>query len=203
MKKLLSTLLVVVMGSGIAVAQAQRVNVRGTIVALDGNVLSVNAAGETSKIVLADNFNVNLVVKSDLAKIVAGTYVGTAALPRSDGTLRAQEVLIFPEAMRGRGEGFRPWDLTPESTMTNATVDAVVPRRVDRVEGRMLTLKYKDGEKQVFVPANAPIVTFEPGERSMLVPGARVVIIGATKRDDGFLAAAGVNVGKDGLMPPM
>jgi hypothetical protein len=203
MKKLFLTVLIAVMASGLAIAQAQRVNVRGTIVALDGNVLSVDAAGTISKIALADNLNVNLVVKSDLAKIAVGTFVGTAALPQPDGMLRAQEVLIFPEAMRGRGEGFRPWDLTPQSTMTNATVDSIVPRKVDRVDGRLLTLKYKEGEKQVFVPANVPIVTFEPGDRGMLVPGAHVVIIGATKRDDGLLAAAGVNVGKDGLTPPM
>ena len=203
MKTLFFTALIGVMASGFALAQAQRVNVRGTIVALDGNVLSVDAAGTTSKIVLAENLNVNLVVKSALSKIAVGTYVGTAALPQPDGVLRAQEVLIFPEAMRGRGEGFRPWDLTAESTMTNATVDSVVPHKVDRVDGRLLTLKYKEGEKLVFVPAYVPIVTFEPGDRSKLVPGARVVIIGATKREDGLLATAGVNVGKDGLMPPM
>jgi hypothetical protein len=190
-----------------AIAQTQTpvqtVNVRGVITAFDGNVLTVTTPTGTSKVTLNEGAQVRLVVKSSLAKIVPGAYVGTAAEPQADGMLRAQEVLLFPESLRGRGEGHRPWDLTPKSTMTNATVDEMTPRVVDRVEGRVLTLKYKDGEKQVFVPANVPIVTFEPGDKSMLVSGAHVVIIGATKRDDGSHAAAAVNVGKGDLVPPM
>lgn len=203
MKTLLISALVVLSASSVANAQSQRVNVRGTIAAFDGNVLTVTTPSGPVKVALADTYQVRSVVKSDLSNVAVGTYIGTAAEPEADGTLRAQEVLIFPEAMRGAGEGFRPWDLTAKSTMTNATVGAISSATVEKVEGRMMTLKYKDGEKRVFVPANAPVVTFAAGDKTMLVPGAHVVIIGAIKHEDGSLTTAGVNVGKDGLTPPM
>ena len=116
----------------------------------------------------------------------------------ADGTQRAIEVLLFPEARRGSGEGHYPWDVQPGSMMTNATVADVVT--VD--QARRMTLKYKDGEKTIVVPADAPIVTFEPGDRAMLKPGAHVMF-GAAKQPDGSLTASGVSVGKDGLVPPM
>jgi hypothetical protein len=138
------------------------------------------------------------VVASSVDAITQGSYVGAASMPQPDGTGRALEVLVFPESGRGSGEGHYPWDLQPGSMMTNATVAQVVS--VDNA--RRLTLKYKDGEKTIVVPPGAPIVTFEPGNREMLHPGAHV-LVNARVQPDGTLSAAGVAVGKDGLVPPM
>ncbi len=173
--------------------------IRGDVVALDGQNLQVRSrTGELINVKLGDNFTVNAVVKIGVERIVSGAYVGTATMPQADGTHKSLEVLLLPEARRGSGEGHYPWDLQPGSMMTNATVTNVVTT----ASSRQLTLKYKDGEKVVVVPADTPIVTFEPGERSMLVPGAHVLLT-ATKQPDGTLTAAGVAVGKDGLVPPM
>src|ERR1035437_5632905 len=139
-------------------------------------------------------------VKSDRAKIVPGTYVGRAAVTQPDGTLRAQEVHIFPEAMRGTGEGHRPYDLGPQSTMTNGTVDTSAV--VESVGDRVLTLKYKGGEKKLFVSKDTPIVAYEAGDAKALVLGAHVYII-AQRGPDGTLSSGRVNVGKNGLVPPM
>jgi len=185
-----------------AVAQAplptQRI--RGDVTALDGLGLQVKSrSGEALAIKLAENYTVTAVVKIDMSAIKPGVFVGTASMPQSDGTQSAIEVLVFPEAMRGSNEGHYPWDLKPGSMMTNATVaDAVV----EATGGRRMLLKYKDGEKWVVVPPDAPIVTFEPGDRAMVVPGAHVLIT-ATKQPDGTLTAARVAVGKNGLVPPM
>jgi RNase P/RNase MRP subunit p29 len=185
--------------TSLAAAQTPTLRIRGDVVALDDNTLQVKSrTGETLAVKLADNFVVSAVVKRDLAAVVPGTFIGTATMPRPDGTFQALEVLILPEAARGSNEGHYPWDLQPGSMMTNATVSEVVA--VDAA--RKLTLKYKDGEKVVVVPANAPIVTFEPGDRAMLVPGAHVMF-GAARQPDGTLTAGRVNVGKDGLVPPM
>jgi hypothetical protein len=176
------------------------VRVRGEIVKLDGDMLHVkDRKGAAVVVKLAANFGVSELRKAAFADIKAGTYVGTAALPNPDGTLKAIEVLIFPDAMKGTGEGHRPWDLAPESTMTNATVDGVVTA----ASGRALKLKYKDGEKTVVVPPEAPIVALGPGNPAMLKPGAHIVILAATKGADGSLTAARVTVGRDGLVPPM
>jgi hypothetical protein len=185
--------------SGDLSAQAPTVRIRGDVVAVEGATLQVKSrSGEMLSVKLADNFAVSAVVRRDLSSVVPGTFIGTATIARPDGTLQALEVLIFPEAARGSGEGHYPWDLQPGSMMTNATVADVIA--VDTA--RRLTLKYKDGEKVVIVPADAPVVTFEPGERAMLVPGAHVMF-GATKQPDGSLTAGRVSVGKDGLVPPM
>ncbi len=182
-----------------AVAQEQRVRVRGQIEVVDGNIVQVKGRdGMTYRITLAENAGVNAVVPAKLEDIKPGSYVGTAAVPQGNGVQRAIEVLIFPEAMRGTGEGHFPWDLTPESTMTNATVESSVAA----VDGRMLTLKYKDGDKKVAVPPEAPIVTFEPGDRSLLKTGNHVFVT-TTKAADGSLAASRISVGKDGFVPPM
>ena len=183
------------------VASAQQViRVRGTVERLEAQTLFVKTREGPSVIIkLADNYGVTGVVAASLADIKPGSYVGAAALPQPDGTQRAIEVLIFPEALRGFGEGFRPWDLVPQSTMTNATVAEIVTR----VEGATLTLKYKDGEKTVVVPPEAPVVTFVPAEKSELKPGAKIFIGAATKQTDETLSAARVNVGLGGLTPPM
>jgi hypothetical protein len=180
-----------------AAAPAQRI--RGDVVAVDGQNLQVRSrTGELMSVKLADNYTVTAVVSIGIERIVPGSYIGTASLPQSDGTLKALEVLLFPEARRGSSEGHFPWDLQPGSMMTNATVAEVVA--VDK--SRRLTLKYKDGVQSIVVPADAPIVTFEPGDRAMLVPGAHVML-GAAKQPDGTFTAGSVNVGKDGLVPPM
>jgi hypothetical protein len=147
---------------------------------------------------LADNYKVVAVVPAPRDAIRTGAFVGTAAMPQSDGTQRAIEVLVFPESGRGSGEGHYPWDLRPGSTMTNATVAEVT--KVD--QDQRLTLKYKDGEKTIVVPRDAPVVTFEPGSREMLRAGAHV-LVNARPKADGALTAASVLVGKDGLVPPM
>jgi hypothetical protein len=142
---------------------------------------------------------VTAVVKIDATAIKPGAFIGTATMAQPDGTLTSLEVLVLPESMRGSGEGHYPWDLRPGSMMTNATVVDVVSAGQG---SRRVTLKYKDGEKIIVVPEDVPIVTFEPGEKSMLVPGAHVLLT-ATKQPDGSLTAARVAVGKNGLVPPM
>jgi len=122
--------------------------------------------------------------------------VGVTSMPQPDGSLRALEVHIFPEAMRGTGEGHYPWDLRPQSMMTNANVEQVGAT----VDGRMLTLKYKDGEKKIFVPTDVPIVVYEVGDRTDLKPGAKVFIV-AVKQPDGTLEGRAWRVGRDGAAP--
>ena len=191
---------VVLLTTTAQVASAQvPVRVRGAIVRLSGQTLTVMSRdNSTVEVRLADNYSVTGVVKAALEDIKPGVFVGAAALPQGDGTFRAQEVLIFPESARGTGEGHYPWDLSPDSTMTNATVDTMV----ERVEGPMLTLKHKGGSVKVAVPTDVPIVTFAPGDKAMLQPGAHV-FIPAQQHANGSVTAARVLVGKDGLVPPM
>jgi hypothetical protein len=184
----------------IASAQEQTVRVRGTIDGTDGQTMSVTARDGTKlAIKIADNATVAGVVKASMADIKAGSYVGIAGMPQEDGSQRALEVLIFPEAMRGTAEGFRPWDLRPNSTMTNATVAEVVAK----ADAQTMTLKYKDGEKTIVVPPGVPIVAYVPGDKSELKVGAKIFIAGAAKQPDGSLVAARIGVGRDGLTPPM
>lgn len=185
-----------------SLAQNAPARIRGSIVSLDGNVLTVKSPTSTMKVALNDNLRVTYIVKSDLSKVGPGSHVGTAAVPQPDGTLRALEIQIFNDTVNPP-DVHRPWDVAPSSTMTNARVDTMASTTVDKVDGRILLLKYKDGEQKVFVPANVPVVTYAPADKSALVPGANVFIISATKRDDGSYATSGVNVGKDGLVPPM
>src|SRR5690349_8585522 len=173
--------------------------IRGDIVAIEGTKLQVRMReGPVADIDLDDKYTVTAVVKIAPSAIARGSFVGTASMPEVDGTLRALEVLVFPESGRGSGEGHYAWDLQPGSMMTNATVAEVVS--LDKA--RRMTLKYKDGQQTVVVPDNVPIVTFEPGDRAMLKPGAHV-LFGANVQPDGSLTAARINVGKDGLVPPM
>lgn len=127
------------------------------------------------------------------------TREGTDGLPEPDGTQKAIAVHIFPENQRGAAEGFRPWDARANSTMTNATV----AQTVKGTDGQNITVKYKDGEKKVVVPPDTPIVTFVASDKSELKPGAKLIIFGAVKKDDGSLEANRVNVGRDGVTPPM
>ena len=180
--------------------QPQTVRVRGTVEAVDGPVLSVKARdGATLQVKMADNVAVRGVVKASLADVKTGTFIGVTGMPQADGSQKAVEIHVFPEAMRGTGEGHRPWDLQPNSTMTNANVEVAVAG----VNGQELTLKYKDGDKKIIVPPDTPVVAFVPGDKSELKPGAKIFIAAAAKKDDGTLEAAQISVGRDGLTPPM
>lgn len=175
------------------------VRIRGAIVSVDASSMLVKSReGATLKVALADNLGVNAVVPIALNAVDPGKFIGAAAMKMPDGTMRALEILVFPEAMRGAGEGHYPWDLQPESIMTNATVAAVV----NASTGRELTVTYKGESLKMLVPADVPVVTFEPSDRSMLKPGARVFLT-AQRAADGSLSAARLAVGKDGLVPPM
>jgi Domain of unknown function (DUF5666) len=175
------------------------VRIRGTIERVDGAVYVVKARdGAELKLTLADNPQIAGIIKASLSDIKQNAFVGVTAMPQPDGSLSAVEVHIFPETMRGTGEGHYPWDLQPHSTMTNANVEQVV----SAVDGRTLTLKYKDGEKKIAVPANAPIVTYVPGDKTDIKPGAKVFIV-AVKQADGTLVGRAWRVGRDGVTPPM
>jgi hypothetical protein len=183
-----------------AMAQDAPVRVRGTIDHVDGQSLMIKARdGKDLTVKLADNAMVVSIVKAALSDIKPNSFVGVTALPQTDGSWHAVEVHIFPEAMRGTGEGDRPWDLHPKSTMTNGAV----AETVKEVNGQTLTLKYKEGEKKITVPPEAAIVTYEPGNKADLKPGAKIFIVAATKQPDGSLQAVRINVGKDGIAPPM
>jgi len=180
--------------------QAPPVRIRGTIEAVDGPMLGIKTReGNDVKVKMTDNVTVVGVANIAMSEIKPGSYIGVAAMPEPDGTQKAIEVLIFPEAQRGVAEGFHPWDLRPSSTMTNATVAETVADS----DGQNIRVKYKDGEKKVVVPPGTPIVTFLPGDKSELKPGAKIIIFGANKKDDGTLEANRVNVGRDGITPPM
>jgi hypothetical protein len=184
-----------------ALAQApEMVRVRGTIDAVDGPMLTVKSRdGATMKVKLADNAPIRAVVKASLSDIKPGSFVGITAMPQPDGTQKAVEIHIFPEAMRGTGEGHRPWDLVPNSTMTNATVDSEVAVS----DGQKLVLKYKDGEKTFIVPANVVIVTYAPASMADVKAGEKVFVAAAAKQPDGTLSAPNLTVSRGGVNPPM
>jgi multidrug efflux pump subunit AcrA (membrane-fusion protein) len=189
-----------VLGSAASAQQPPAVRIRGTIEAVDGALLTVNSReGTDMKVRLTDNVAVFGVANIAMSEIKPGSYIGVSAMPEPDGTQKALAVHIFPEAQRGAAEGFRPWDLRPNSTMTNATV----AQTVEGTDGQNILVKYKDGEKKVVVPPGTPIVTFLVGDKSELKPGAKIIIFGATRKDDGTLEANRVNVGRDGITPPM
>jgi uncharacterized protein Veg len=186
--------------SAASAQQAQPSNIRGSIESVDGAVLNIKARnGGERKVRMSDNVMVTGIAKAALSDIKSGDYVGVTGMPQADGTQKAIAIHIFPESMRGLAEGSRPWDLRANSSMTNATVD----QKVEAKDGQTLTVKYKDGEKKVTVEPNTPIVTFVPGSKDELKPGAQVIIVGAKKAADGSFETARVNVGRDGLTPPM
>ena len=196
-----------VLGGSIAIVAAlsfafaqQPTRVRGTVEKVEGSTVTVRS-GEANevKLNLTDGAQVYGVVKASVADIKPGVYVGVGAMPQTDGSQKALHVHIFLDAMRGVAEGFGPWDVRPNSTMTNATVDTTVTG----TDGRTLTLKYKDGEKKIIVPPDAPIVKYVPGNKDALKPGAKIFIVAAAKQPDGTLEAPNVSVGLDGLTPPM
>src|SRR6267142_5958999 len=173
--------------------------VRGTIEGVDGDVLAVKSrSGEDVKLHMTGDMRVVGIAKISLDDIKVGSFIGTTTVPGPDGEQKAIEVHVFPEDMRGTGEGSRPFDLRPNSTMTNATVAESVAGK----DGHTLLVKYKDGEKKVVVPPDTPVVTYAPADKSELKAGAKV--IAALKRlPDGSLETNRVSVGLDGLTPPM
>jgi hypothetical protein len=172
--------------------------IRGTVAKLDGHTLVVHARGGTDvPVTLTPDASVVSVTITKLTEVHPGSFIGTAAVAQPDGTLKALEVHIFPESMRGSGEGHRPWDAGPQSSMTNGTVGQIAGG-----DGKSLTVKYKDGEKTVFVPPDVPVVQFGPGEMSQLTPGAHIVING-TKAADGAISTNRIIVGKDGIEIPL
>jgi hypothetical protein len=189
-----------VLESAASAQQPPPVRIRGTIEAVDGPMLAIKTReGTDIKVRMTDNVAVFGVVKTALSEIKQGSYIGVTAMPEPDGVQKAVAVHIFPENQRGAAEGFRPWDQRPGSTMTNATV----AETVKGTDGQNILVKYKDGEKKVVVPPDTPIVTFVAGDKSEVKPGVKVIIFSATRKDDGTLEAARVNVGRDGITPPM
>ena len=182
-----------------ATAQSPPTRLRGSIAAIDANTATITTReGSSVPVKLADNWAVVLVAPATMADIKENSFVGIASLKGPDGALNALEVLVFPEAARGSNEGHYPWDLQPESMMTNATVSTVAAAP----DGQTLTLKYKDGTQAIKVKPGTPIVTFAPGDRADAKVGAKV-FLGAAKAADGSLTAGRLLVGKDGLTPPM
>ena len=182
-----------------AAAAAQTLRVRGTIEKADGNVLALKSTdGAELKLTLTDNAMIVAVVKASMADIKEGTFLGSAAMPQADGSQKALEVHIFPEQMRGTGEGHRPYAPVPNSTMTNGSAAGAT---VAGVDGSTMLVKYKDGEKKIVVPPNVPIVRYEVGGKGDLKAGARFTVIAATRKPDGTLEANRINVGRDGVVP--
>ncbi len=200
-KTFAASIIAALVASSAALAQQpQMTRVRGTIEKVDGSVLTVKARdGAELTVKLASGAPVRTVIRKSLADVKANSFVGITAMPQPDGTQKAVEIHIFPEAMRGTGEGHRPWDLMTNSTMTNANVDTAVKS----VDGQKLVLKYKDGEKTFIVPGNVEVVEFAPASAADLKPGEKIFVVAAKKLPDGTLEAPGITVGKDGVSPPM
>jgi outer membrane lipoprotein SlyB len=174
--------------------------VRGTIAGVDGQTLDVKGRdGAPIKVKLADDVKVLAVDRKSIADVKQGVFVGITAMPQPDGTQKAVEIHIFPEAMRGTGEGHRPWDLMPNSTMTNANIETAVTSN----DGQELVLKYKDGEKKFVVPANVEVVMFAPAAVADLKPGEKIFVVAGKKQPDGAILAPSIVVGRNGVNPPM
>src|ERR1700712_3792641 len=173
--------------------------VRGTIEAIDGDMLAVKSrAGEDVRLRMTSDMRVVGIVKIALSEIKVGSFIGATTVPGPDGAQNAVEIHVFPEEMRGTGEGSRPFDLRPNSTMTNATVAQTVAGN----DGHTLLIKYKDGEKKVVVTPETPVVTYVAADKSELKPGAKVIAF-MKQLPDGSFETNRVSVGRDGLTPPM
>jgi hypothetical protein len=197
----LVAIVMVVASSLYAIAQQPPTpsRIRGTIESVDGNELAVKSrGGEEVKLHMTGDVQVLGVTGISLSDVKVGSFIGATTVPGPNGSQDAVEVHVFPESMRGTGEGSRPWDLRPNSTMTNATVADTVEGN----DGHTLKVKYRGGEKKVVVSPNTPVVTFVPADKSELKPGAKVIAF-TKKLADGSLEANRVSVGRDGLTPPM
>ena len=197
----LVAIVMVVASSLYAIAQQPPTpsRVRGTVEGIAGDELALKSRdGEELKLHMAGDMRVLGITKISLSDIKVGSFIGTTTVPGPDGSQNAVEVHVFPESMRGTGEGSRPWDLRPNSTMTNATVADTVEGN----DGHTLRVKYRGGEKEVVVSPNTPVVTYVPADKSELKPGAKVIAF-TKKLPDGSLETDRVGVGRDGLTPPM
>jgi hypothetical protein len=198
-RKLLAATLALAAFAAPALAQApQALRLRGTIEKVDGHtVLAKSDKGDEFKLNLADKLLVVAIVKASMADIKPGDFIGSGAMPQPDGSQKAIEVHIFAESMRGTGEGFKPWDGAPNSTMTNGTVGS----SVTGVDGPVVTVAYKGGEQKIVVGPNVPIVRYEVTDAGEIKPGAAFSVIGAMKQPDGSFDVARINVGRDGVVP--
>jgi hypothetical protein len=173
---------------------------RGVIEGIDGDVITVKSrAGQEMKLHMATNMMVQGIIKISMSDIKVGSFVGATTVPAPNGGQKAVEVHVFPENMRGTGEGSRPWDLGANSTMTNATVAADT---VAGNDGHTLTVRYKGGEKKVEVTPDTPVVTYVPGDKAELKAGSQIIAF-TKKLPDGSLEADRIGVGRDGIAPPM
>ncbi|MFZ0101971.1 MAG: hypothetical protein WCF47_04180 [Pseudolabrys sp.] len=180
-------------------AQTPPTRIRGEIEKVDGGMVTVKARdGSMMNVKLADNARIMAFVKASPADIKPNSYIGVTAMPEPDGTQKAIAVHIFLEGQRGTGEGFRQWDLRPNSTMTNANVES----KVASVDGDVVMVKYKDGEKKVIISKDTPVVAYAPSEMSEVKPGAQIIIFAAQKQADGTYSAPAINIGR-GVAPPM
>ncbi|MEJ0078076.1 MAG: hypothetical protein WDO17_22075 [Alphaproteobacteria bacterium] len=197
-RMLAATALVLAFALSCVCAQAQTQRLRGTIERVDGNTLFVKTRdGAAATLKLADNVTIVAVHKATRADIKEGDYIGSGAMPQPDGSQKALEVHIFAASMRGQGDGHRPWDGAPNSTMTNGAVGNVV----SSVDGPVILIKYKDGEKKIIVGPETPVVRYEVGGRDDLKPGAPFSVFAAAKQADGTFTAPRINVGRDGGVP--
>ncbi len=190
--------------TAVSAQQPQTQRVRGTIEKVDGNTLYIKSApiGAPVTLTLTDNAVVVGVLKATVADIKEGSYIGSGALPQPDGTQKAVEVHIFAESQRGTGDGHRDnWDGTAYGAGFGTMTNGAVGQSVTSVNGPVITVKYKDGEKKVIVGPNVPIVRYEVGDKSELKPGAAVSVAAATKKPDGTFSAARINVGRAGVVP--
>jgi hypothetical protein len=180
--------------------ESGKARLRGMIEQVNGDAFDVKTrSGSELKVKLAEKPRILAVTAASLAQIKPNTFVGITALPQVDGSLKATEIHLFAETLRGAGEGHYPWDLHPNSTMTNGAVaDQVIA-----VEGPTLTVRYKDGEKKITVPADVPVVEVVPGEKDDIKSGANIFIFSGTKQTDGSLEAMIMLVGRGGVTPPM
>ncbi len=179
-----------------ASAQQQPARLAGTIEGVDGATLTIKTAQGTTKVKLTDNARILGAEKIGMADIKKGDFVGVGAMPQADGSQRAVQVSIFPESQRGQGERHGPWSSNPNGTMTNGTVDTAVVS----VDGQVLTVKYKDGEKKIIVPPEASVVRYTDSDRSELKPGA-LVALSSLPQPDGSFETLRVNVGRGGYAP--
>ncbi len=173
--------------------------IRGSVESANGDMLMVKSrGGDDVKLHMNGDTKVFGITKVSLADVKVGSFIGTTTVPGPNGQPKAIEVHVFPENMRGTGEGSRPWDLGTNSSMTNATVAESVAAN----DGRTLTVRYKGGEKQVEISPDTPVVTYVPGDKSELKPGAQVIAF-VKANPDGSFDTDRVSVGLDGLTPPM
>jgi hypothetical protein len=190
--------------TSISYGQDKLVRIRGTIEKVDGPNLEVKSReGKTVKVMVDDKARFTAIVKATLADLTPDTYIGVTAMPNADGSQQAVAIHIFQASQRGTGEGFRPWDLQPGSTMTNAAIATTVAS----TDGQVVTVRYKDkdkvDEKRVIVTPKTVIVRYVPGDRADLKAGVRVFLNNAKPISDGVVEAPTVSYGRDGITPPM